>query len=86
MPKLFLSLKKGDRHDMHNYRPISLLPALSKILERIIYKRLFGYLSQLNILQDSQFGFRPGLSSYMALLEAYNKIVSDMDDRKYKFR
>ena len=75
--------KKGDRHDMHNYRPISLLPALSKILERIIYKRLFCYLSQLNILQDSQFGFRPGLSSYMALLEAYNKIVSDMDDRKY---
>ena len=54
--------KKGDRHDIHNYRPISLLPVLSKILERIIYKRLLNYLSKLNVLQESQFGFRPGLS------------------------
>jgi potassium voltage-gated channel Eag-related subfamily H protein 8 len=42
--------KKGDKTDMSNYRPISLLPTLSKILEKVIYKWLLSHLNKYNIL------------------------------------
>ena len=75
--------KKGDRQDLHNYRPISVLPAFSKILERIMHKRLFSFVNRFHLLQDCQFGFRSNHSSYMAILEAYNKIVTDLDNKKF---
>ena len=60
---------------MNNYRPISVLSVFSKILERIVYKRVYSFLEKNNILYGSQFGFRKGLSTEMALLEFLNKIV-----------
>lgn len=75
--------KKGDRQNVCNYRPISVLPAFSKILERLMHKRLFSYISCFNLLEDSQFGFRPKHSSYMAILEAYNKIATDLDNKRH---
>ena len=71
--------KSGDSNKCTNYRPISVLPAFSKIFERIIHKRLYNFLDRFNLLHTSQFGFRNKYSSYMAVLEAYNKIVSDLD-------
>ena len=67
--------KKGNKSDMNNYRPISVLSVFSKILERIVYKRVYSFLEENNILYGSQFGFRKGLSTEMALLEFLNKIV-----------
>ena len=75
--------KKGNRQDPTNYRPISVLPAFSKILERIMYKRVYSFMSRFNLLSDCQFGFRSKRSSSMALLEAYNKIVTDLDNNKH---
>ena len=50
--------KKDDKTQINNYRPISLLPAISKILEKIVYKRLLSFLTINNIITLSQFGFR----------------------------
>jgi len=49
--------KSGDKSSPSNYRPISLLPAFSKIFEKVVYKRLFDHLNNKAILDEHQFGF-----------------------------
>ena len=71
--------KKGEQDSFSNYRPISILPIFSKILERLVHKRLYAFISSYNILHENQFGFRPNLSCDMALLHAYNHIVTNLD-------
>ena len=66
--KVIPLFKSNDASLFTNYRPISLLPIFSKIFERIMYNRLYNYLKKCNILSESQFGFREGHSTYMALL------------------
>lgn len=66
--------KKGDPKMFSNYRPISVLPSLSKILERIVYNRLLAFLNKHNILFDGQYGFRAGISTEMALIDAVDKV------------
>ena len=61
---------KGDPRCVMNYRPISLLPLPSKILERIIHNHLLNHLLSNNFLSPRQFGFRPGSSTQEALLFA----------------
>lgn len=60
--------KSGSKNSMNNYRPISILPYISKVLEKIIHKRIMDYLSNNNILSSSQFGFQRTLSTYMPVL------------------
>ena len=55
--------KKGSKLDPGNYRPVSILNVLSKILERTVHKQLVGYLEKKNILFDYQSGFRSGYST-----------------------
>ena len=53
-----IPLYKGKEHDeVINYRPISLLMTISKLLEKIIYIRVYSFLEEHNILYDSQYGF-----------------------------
>ena len=54
--------KKGDKTDRSNYRPISVLPALSKIYERVMYNRIFKHLIDNNLFDNQQHGFRRGKS------------------------
>ena len=51
--------KKKSKADMNNYRPISLLPVLSKILEKIMHIRLYSFLDKKDSFYGNQFGFRP---------------------------
>ena len=55
--------KRGDKTQFGNYRPIALLPSLSKIFERVMFDQLLAYLSNNNLLCINQFGFRPGHST-----------------------
>ena len=71
--------KSNDASLFTNYRPISLLPIFSKIFERIMYNRLYNYLKKYNILSESQFGFREGHSTYMALLVLLENIVNTLE-------
>jgi hypothetical protein len=55
--------KKGDRQDMQNYRPISILTSFTKILEKLIFKRLLSFLKRHNVLIDAQHGFMDNKST-----------------------
>ena len=57
--------KGGNSQLVSNYRPISLLPLLSKIIEKIVHKKIYGHLTEYNILDNRQGGFRPGHSTAM---------------------
>ena len=50
--------KKGNKENIKNYRPISILPVFSKVLERIMYNRLYEYFMNNNLLHENQFGFQ----------------------------
>jgi len=73
--------KKGDVTEFSNYRPISLLTSFSKIIEKIIYKRLYSYLNDNNILVDDQYGFREKLSTEMTTYTLVNNVLSSLDRR-----
>jgi len=70
--------KNGDITEFSNYRPISLLTSFSKIIEKIIYKRLYSYLNDNNILVDDQYGFREKLSTKMAIYTLLNNVLSSL--------
>ena len=75
--------KKGDRTQVSNYRPISILPCLSKILERIMYNRLYSYIKQHDLLYDCQFGFQAHHSTDHALLKFVQDVNDNFDKNKY---
>ena len=50
--------KTGDPNKLENYRPISILPAFSKIYDKMVYNFTYKYLTNHNLLYNSQFGFR----------------------------
>ena len=67
--------KSGDKMLLNNHRPISILPALSKVLERLMYNRLVSYIDKHNILAANQYGFRSNHGSNLALISLIDKIV-----------
>ena len=73
--------KTGDCREVMNYRPISKLPCFSKILEKVMHKRVYDFLTVNNILYDKQFGFRKNHSTNLAIIEVIDKISEAMDDR-----
>ena len=78
-----IPLYKGkDREDVVNYRPISLLITISKLLEKIVYKRVYKFLDDNSILYDSQYGFRSKRSCSQAIAELMGKILQAREDGK----
>ena len=55
--------KGGNCHLVSNYRPISLLPLLSKMMEKVVHTKLYEHLSEYSLLDTTQGGFRPGHST-----------------------
>jgi hypothetical protein len=66
---------------MLNYRPISLLPTFSKILKRVIYKRLLSHLNKYNILVKQQFGFRENLWTILATYNLSDNIYMALNNK-----
>ena len=69
--------------DVSNYRPISVLPCFSKILEHIMYNRLYKYLIENNILYSKQFGFQNGHSTDHAVVQLVDQIIESFENNKY---
>ena len=71
--------KSGNKNVFNNYRPISILPALSKIMENIVCNRLVNYLEKYNILYKHQYGFRSKHSTIHPILHL-RKDIADAND------
>ena len=72
--------KKSGKQCVKNYRPVSILPICSKVLERIIYNTMFTYFIENNLISESQSGFKPGDSCVNQLLAIIHEIFSSFDD------
>ena len=75
--------KKGNNTLVSNYRPISVLPCFSKLLECIVYNRLYKFLVENNILYQKQFGFQMAHSTEPAILQLVNQITEAFSQGKY---
>lgn len=71
--------KNGSKLDPSNYRPISILPAVSKIFERLVHDQLYCYLQNFNLLTPFQSGFRKKHSTMSTLLHFTDSIYGGMD-------
>jgi hypothetical protein len=72
--------KKGERSLMSNYRPISLLSIFSKIIEKLMHKRLYSFLIKNSILYQYQFGFRKNYSTTLALIEVIDNLIQNLEN------
>lgn len=71
--------KKEDRTLMEYYRPIALIPIISKIFEKYFYLKLNDYFEKFNMLCDEQKGFRRSKTINMAIYEFLDNVISNMD-------
>ena len=74
--------KKEDPKLFNNYRPISLLPAISKVFEKVAHIQLTNYMTSNNLLFNHQYGFREGHSTELALLEFIDRLYNLLDNKK----
>ena len=74
---------KGSKLECCNYRPISLLSNINKIIETLMHKRLYNFLSTQNCIYNLQFGFRPGYSTGHALLSLTEEICNALDKNMF---
>ena len=72
----------GDKHVFKNYRPVSLLPVLSKVLERVVYDRLNNFLKKHMVLAISQYGFQENLSTELAMLELQDRLTDILSNKQ----
>ena len=77
--KIIPLYKKGDSSLLSNYRPISLLPTISKVFERIIYNQLYQYFSDNELLAEQQYGFCAQHSTEYAAIKLFDHISKEMD-------
>ncbi len=73
--KIIPVFKADSKLQPGNYRPISLLPIIGKVFERLVYNRVYSFISKMNILTDKQYGFQKGKATEHALLELQSKII-----------
>ena len=75
--------KNKDVTDVSNYRPICLLNAISKILEKIVANRIMQHLEDNNLLSSTQYAYRKGMGTDLATTKFVKDILENFDNRKY---
>ena len=73
--------KAGDKSSLYNYRPISILPQFSKLLEKLFQNRLLSFVEKNNVLNDNQYGFRQNRSTTIALFDLSQKVSTFLDNK-----
>lgn len=66
-----------------NYRPVSVLPSISRAFEKVIYQCLMNFLDETNFIHANQFGFLPSSNTTSATLCAITRIIDSMEARKF---
>ena len=74
--------KGGSTNEINNYRPISILSIFDKIIEKLMHKQLYHFLSINNVLFKNQYGFRKKSSTSLALIQIVEKIRESIDNKK----
>lgn len=80
--KIVPIFKKGPKDEVGNFRPISILPAVNKILETIIQRAIYSFLYDGKFFSVRQYGFREGSGTHTALFEFISMINKEIDDKK----
>jgi hypothetical protein len=73
--------KEGDRTNITNFRPVSLLTSFSKVLEKVIYTRLYQHIIQNDTLATEQYGFRNNTSTEKAFYKLINGILVALNNK-----
>ena len=72
--------KKGDSSSFQNYRPISLLPSISKVFEKVVHLQVYDYFVKNDLFFDSQYGYRKNHSTEYAALELIDRLHTSLDN------
>lgn len=83
--KVIPIFKEGRPSFVKDYRPISVLPLFSRVIECLVFYRLYTFLTNHNIFFSSQFGFRSSYSTYMAVIDLVDKVARSFDDKEHGF-
>ena len=75
--------KQGITSCVSNYRPVSVLCAMSKIFERIMFNRLMDYVTKFNLLYKDQYGFRKGFSTDLAIIRVTEYMHKALDEKQH---
>ena len=75
--------KRGDKTLPQNYRPISLLSNVSKIIERVLYKRIYDFLESESLVSKTQFGFRRGHSTEHAVIYFMEYVTKQLQEGRH---
>ena len=70
---------KGSASDVNNYRPISLLPCISKVFEKIVFGRIYEHVTEHSLITDRQSGYRPGHNTQLQLAHYTDNIYRSLD-------
>ena len=75
--------KSGAQDDMNNYRPISILTCFSKIIEKILYARLYNFFKKHSVIYENQYGFQSNISTIHAMLDVVTSCYDGINDSCY---
>ena len=75
--------KKGDQHNLTNYRPISLLSCVGKIFERVVYKHVHNFLLSNSLFYNMQSGFMPKHSTVHQLIEIHFSMCQSLENKEH---
>lgn len=82
LAKVTVLYKKGNKNELGNYRPVSILPVFSKGLEKILLLQMTSFADNHNLVSSSQFGFRRQRSTELALLAQKEYILKNFENKK----
>ena len=81
MAQVIPLFKGGDKEDPNSYRPISLLPALGKLFEKLISSKMIEFFDKYDLLCREQIGFRSKLSTEFAVHDIHEKLLKNLDQK-----